>query len=124
VKRTGELATWRLFAERSVAPSAFGFLVTRDEAGLSFERRLAPRWNTSLGFRRVSSDDIAAAFSGEVHLYERADTALSWQASRTVRLIGSASVTRIERAADSPYAEGWRAIVAVTWTPQPRIVSR
>ncbi len=35
----GDLSRWSVYGERSVSPSAFGYLVTRNEAGASFDRR-------------------------------------------------------------------------------------
>jgi hypothetical protein len=122
--RRDVLGHWRLFGERSVTASGFGALVTRTEAGLVFERRLAPRWNGTLALRHVGNEDIGPTLSGEVHRYERVDAGLGWQATRTWTINAAAAVNWLERTANSPLAEGWRAILSATWTPQPRMLSR
>jgi len=122
--RTDVLGQWRLHAERSISASGYGVLVTRDDAGLSFDRRLTQRWSSTFALRSLRNNDIAANVSGERRRYERAEAGLGWQAGRTWRVNATASLTRARQTENSPLAEGWRAIVSLIWAPQPRLVSR
>jgi len=122
--RSDARTKWRLFAQRSVAPSGFGVLVTRTEAGLAFDRRLAPRWATTMSIRSIGNDDFDFTRSGEVRRYERLDAGLIWQASRTWLVSGLSSVSRMQRFRDEGFAEGWRLMCSAAWSPNPRIVSR
>lgn len=123
----GVLTSMRLSAERNVSASAYGYLITRDTYSFSAERRLRPRWTTRLTLRSVRNDDLLAGFSfgsGERAQYDRAESTLAWKATRTLDLSFNASWSRAEQARWLPPADGWRAALAATWTPQPRMMSR
>jgi hypothetical protein len=122
--RQAALGQWRLFASRSVSASGFGALVMRTEAGISFEHHIAPRWTLDFGLRSVGNVDIGELNSGEVHRYQRFDAGMSWSATRTWTLRALGDVNRLERTADSPFAEGWRLMLSATWVPNPRVLSR
>jgi hypothetical protein len=126
--RKDTLGQWRLYAERSVAASGYGVLVNRDDVGLSLDRRLTPRWSATLGIRSLRSDDIGSVVpgvgSGERRRYERAESALYWQMSRTWRVSANASLTRASQGQDAFLVEAWRAALSATWSPQPRLLSR
>jgi hypothetical protein len=124
VTRRETLGQWRLSAGRSVTPSGFGVLVTRTEAAVAFERRIAARWSASTSLRHVGNQDIGAVSSGEVRKYERFDAGLAWRASRTWTLNISSFANRLQRHTSAPLAEGWGAVLSATWVPNPRVVSR
>ncbi len=122
--RTDVMGAWRLYAERSVSASGYGYLVTRNEAGLSFSRRLTPRWTTSFSVRGVRNDDVAGGFSGERHNYSRADTELAWQATRTWHISAGTAMTRTQLIQNADTQQGWSVWTSATWTPQPGLLSR
>lgn len=120
----GELNQWRLYAERNVSPGGYGFLVTADEAGLGFERRLAPRWSTYLSARTTRREDITADLRNDRRRWERADAGLGWQASRAWRVALAAAFTRAQQSNAAPLVHGWSATASAVWAPRPRTLSR
>jgi hypothetical protein len=98
--------------------------VLRTEAGLGFNRRIAPRWTTSMSLRHFGNDDIGDISAGEVHSGQRIDASLGWQASRTWTLNAGTFWNRLERTLDAPVTRGWGATLSATWVPNPRLISR
>jgi hypothetical protein len=96
----------------------------RTEGGLAFDRRFAPRWTTTLSVHYFGNSDIGDIRAGEVHAAQRFDAGLGWQASRSWTLNASANLERLERQQNSPVTHGWGAVLAATWTPHPRYMSR
>lgn len=124
VTRRDTLGQWRISASRSVTPSGFGVLVTRTEAVVAFDRRIAARWSANASLRHVGNQDVGEIASGEVRNYQRFDAGLSWRASRAWTLNVSTFLNRLERNTNSPLAEGWGAVLSATWVPNPRLLSR
>jgi hypothetical protein len=122
--RTGLLGQWRLYAERNLSPSAYGYLVTRNEAGLAFDRRVTPRWTLTTSLRSVWNEDTAVQQSNERRRFERAEVSTAWAATRTWRLNAGVSWTRSQFVEGAGLAHGWRALLSATWAPQPGRLSR
>lgn len=122
--RTDILGQWQLFASRTVSPSGFGALVRVDDAGLLFSRRLAPRWLNRSSLRTIRNEDIGLARSNQLARFERADTSLEWQATRTWTLRAYTAYTRAQQRDDWALARGWKVTLGATWTPYPRTMSR
>ena len=120
----GELDHWRLYGERSVSASGYGFLVTQDDAGLSLEHRFAPHWSIWTSLRFLQTEDIIPGRRGEQRRWERADTGLGWQATRSLRLSLLGGFVRAQQARLASIENGWSATAAATWTPQLRRLSR
>jgi len=124
VTRQEVLGQWRLFARRSVAASGYGYLVTQDEAGVSFERRMTPRWNGLLSMRSFLSEDITLDQRRDSRRYERAEAALSWRAAPAWQLRGAVAFARARRSGEAPLSDGWSTLLQAVWSPQPRAMSR
>jgi hypothetical protein len=115
---------WRLFANRDVAPGAYGFLVTQDDAGLSFERRLTPRWSGSLALRSLSSEDITPTLVRQRRRYDRAEAGLNWRATESWRLRGAVILARARPFEAAPISTSWSTLLQAIWSPQPSTLSR
>ena len=122
--RTDALGQWHASIARSVSASALGLLVRIDEAILSLDQRLTPRWSTHFALRGVRTEDVGLVGETQHSLYERADAAFIWQTTRTWKLTATTSFTRARRADALPVASGWTAMLAAVWTPRPSMLSR
>jgi hypothetical protein len=124
--RKDVLGSWRLSASRNVSASGYGVLVTRDDFGLQYDRRLRPRWSGTFSLRALSNHDIASGNfgSGERGRFQRAETGFSWEADRDWRVNATTSFTRASQPGRTEMAEGWRVLLAAIWSPQPQRLSR
>jgi len=122
--RTDALGVWHASIARNVSASALGVLVRIDEAVLSLDQRLTPRWSTRLGLHGVLTEDVGLTGDPSHTRYERADASFIWQTTRTWKLTATTSFTRYRRVDDQPLFSGWTALLAAVWTPRPTLMSR
>ena len=80
-----------------MSASALGTLIRIDEAALSLEQRLTPRWSTHLGLRGVLTEDVGLTGDPNDTRYERADASFIWQTTRTWKMTATTSFTRYRR---------------------------
>ena len=119
-----EQGQWRLFYHRKLAPSGLGFLVERNEAGLSLRHPISALVTGSLNVLAVHNDNSSFGGTSERRRYETVETGLDWRLRETTQLGFKLGARRAQQREDSELAAGWRASVVLTWTPRPQTLSR
>lgn len=122
--RNSEAGQWRLFYHRKLAASGLGYLVERDEAGLSLRHPLSPLMSGSVSVQAVRNDNATFGGSSERHRYEAFETGLDWRLRETAMMGLRLGARRAQRFENTDLAGGWRASVVFTWTPRPQTLSR
>jgi hypothetical protein len=131
IKRSGELAEWRIGAERSAMPSGSGVLVRRTEFGVTYDRRLSMRAGLAFDLRQIGNQNLRVGTVREDRTYRRASISVRWQATPSWSLFASAAAVldredasaSAQNGADDT-AHGFDATVGFAWAMPRRSISR
>jgi len=124
VTRAFEAGKLNVFYRRQLVPSGLGFLVERDEAGVTFNHPLSELSSAALAARSFRNDSAQFTSSDERRRFEEISAGLYWHLNETASIGFSVAERRAQQVQGADLTNGFRVVATLTWAPRKYSISR